>query len=236
MVITYLFMIASVSLIIFVPIYIKKKDKEFKFNNHDKFSLKRKKKTIKTLWDIDKVQDCVIYSKNSHSIIIELGSIEYKLLNEDEQNNIDNSLIRISKTLKSRTQFFSTIEKIDTTDKIEQIRNNLNKQNNERIREYGESIIDYLENIMLEDNLYVRKNYIVITSYEPSEKARNELMEYYFELKLNLSSIKITTRLLTDSDIIELFNRELNKNSNEKIKNIIDKGGLDFYVQAKSKT
>ena len=55
------------------------------------------------------------------------------------------------------------------------------------------------------------------------------------DLKYSLSNIKVTTRLLLDIDIIELLHRELNKNSNEQLRNIIKEGGLDFYVQAKSK-
>ena len=88
---------------------------------------------------------------------------------------------------------------------------------------------------MQEDNLYVRKNYLIITSNEPYEKAERELKEYYEDLRYSLSNIKVTTRLLSDIDIIELIHRELNKNSNEQLRNIIKKGGLDFYVQAKSK-
>ena len=72
--------------------------------------------------------------------------------------------MKISKTFKNQVQFFSTIEKIDTSYKIEEIRNNINKQKNSNIKEYGESIIEYLENIMQEENLYVRKNYNIINS------------------------------------------------------------------------
>lgn len=172
---------------------------------------------------------------NSHSIVIELGSIEYRLLNDEEQNNIDNNLKKIAKTFTNQTQFFSTIEKIDTTDKIENIRENIEKQRNNNIKEYGKSIIEYLDNIMQEDDLYVRKNYLIITSFEPYDKAERELKEYYDDLRYSLSNIKVTARLLSDMDIIELIYRELNKNSNEQLRNIIKKGGLDFYVQSESK-
>lgn len=235
MAITIIFLLASICLVILLPIYLRKKNRMYSLRTQDKVSLKKQRKSIKNIWGISEIKDSILTVNNRHSIIIELGSIEYKLLNDEEQNNIDNNLIKIAKTFTNQTQFFSTIEKIDTTEKIETIRNNIEKQKNSNIKEYGESIIEYLDNIMQEDNLYVRKNYLIITSNEPYEKAERELKEYYDDLRYSLSNIKVTTKLLPDIDIIELIYRELNKNSNEQIRNIIQKGGLDFYVQAKSK-
>lgn len=235
MAITIIFMLASICLIILLPIYLRKKNRMYSLRTEEKVNLKKQKKNIKTIWGIGEIKDGILTVNNRHSIIIELGSIEYRLLNDIEQNNIDNNLIKIAKTFTNQTQFFSTIEKIDTTEKIETIRNIIEKQKNSNIKEYGESIIEYLENIMQEDNLYVRKNYLIITSNEVYEKAERELKEYYEDLRYSLSNIKVTTRLLSDIDIIELLHRELNKNSNEQLRNIIKKGGLDFYVEAKSK-
>ncbi len=235
MLISILFMIASISLIIFVPIYVKKKNRLYSLQSQEKVKRKKQKKNIKTIWGIDDIRDSILTTNGRNSIIIELGSIEYRLLNDEEQNNVDNSLIKLSKTFSYQTQFFSTIEKIDTTNKIEDIRNNLDKQRNERIKEYGESIIEYLENIMQEDNLYVRKNYLIITSNENYQKAEIDLKEFYNGLKYSLSNIKITSKMLSDGEIIELIHRELNKNCNEKVQNIIQEGGLDFYVQSKKR-
>lgn len=231
MIITIFFMLASLFILIFVPIYVKKKDNLYSLKAQDALNIKIKRRDIKNIWGIDKIQDNVLTVNGSHSIIIELGSIEYRLLNENEQNNIDNNLIKLAKTFKNQTQFFSTIEKIDTSDKIETIRKNLEKQKNPNIKEYGESIIKYLENIMQEENLYVRKNYFIVTSNETYDKAEKELKDFFSEFRYNLSSIKVTTRLLSDMDIIELIHRELNKNSDDKLKNVIMEGGLDFYVQ-----
>lgn len=158
------------------------------------------------------------------------------MLNDEEQHNIDVNLIKLGKTFTNQFQFFSTTEKIDTTDKIEAIRKNLELQNDNNIKVYGESIIEYLEDIMQEDDLYVRKNYCIIDSFEPYEKARVELDKYYNDLKYNLATIRVKVKRLSDIDIMELINRELNKNPNEKIRDIIKKGGLDLYVRSESKT
>ena len=232
MVISILFMVASISLIIFVAIYVRKTNKLYKWNSKDNLNNKKQKKNIKTIWGIEEIKDSILTLNGRNSIIIELGSIEYRLLNEEEQNNVDNCLINLSKTFSYETQFFSTIERIDTTNKIEDIKKNLEKQKNEKINEYGYGIIKYLENIMQEENLYVRKNYLIVTSTENSEKAKTELKEFYKNLKYSLSNIKITTKMLDDEQIIELIYRELNKNCNEKIKDIIKEAGLECYVES----
>ena len=236
MIVTIIFGIASISLLIFTPIYVKKKNRLYSFKPNKKGNLKKQRKNIKSIWGIDRIKDGIISINGKQSIIIELGSIEYKLLNDEEQNNIDNNLIKLAKTFTKQIQFFSTTEKIDTSDKVESIRLNLDKQKDENIREYGNSIIEYLENIMQEDNLYVRKNYCIIESNEPFEKAKADLEKYYSDFKYSLSSIRVKTRKLTDIEIIEFINRELNKNQNESVKEIIKKGGLDLYVQAENKT
>ena len=235
MIITIFFMLASICLIIILPIYLRKNNRMYNLGTQEKTNIKKQRKNIKTIWGIEEIKNQMLTINNSHSIVIELGSIEYRLLNDEEQNNIDNNLKKIAKTFTNQTQFFSTIEKIDTTDKIENIRGNIEKQRNNNIKEYGKSIIEYLDNIMQEDDLYVRKNYLIITSFEPYDKAERELKEYYDDLRYSLSNIKVTARLLSDMDIIELIYRELNKNSNEQLRNIIKKGGLDFYVQSESK-
>lgn len=236
MIITIVFMLASISLIVFLPIYLRKKNRMYSLRTQEKVNLKRQRKNIKTIWGIEEIKDSILTVNNRHSIIIELGSIEYRLLNDEEQNNIDNNLIKIAKTFTNQTQFFSTIEKIDTSDKIERIKENIQKQKNNNIKEYGESIIEYLDNIMQEENLYVRKNYLIVTSNEPFDKAERELKEFYDDLKYGLANIKVAVRLLPDIDIIELIYRELNKNANERLRDIIKKGGLEFYVQAKNET
>lgn len=236
MIVTIFFMIASIAIVIFAPIYIKKKNKLYSFKPQEKNSFKKQKKDIRKIWGIDEIKDGILSINGKHSIIVELGSIEYKLLNDEEQNNIDSNLIKLAKTITKQIQFFSTTEKIDTSDKIESIKLNLEKQKDKNITEYGNSIIEYLENIMQEDDLYVRKNYCIIDSNEPLDKARIELEKYFNDFKYGLSNIRVRTRKLNDMDIIELINRELNKNQNEKIKEVIRKGGLELYVHAESKT
>ena len=236
MVITIFFALASISLVIFVPIYVRRKNDLYKTKQREKLNLKKQKKNIKNIWGIDNISNYIFNVSNKYLMILELGSIEYKLMNEQEQDNIDNNLIKIARTFTNQVQFFSTIEKIDTSDKVEKIRENINRQKNETIKEYGESIIEYLENIMQEENLYVRKNYLILQSNEAYNKAIMDLMEIYEELRYSFSVIKIKVTLVKDLDIVELIYRELNRGSTEKLRKIIQEEGMKFYVNAKSKT
>lgn len=233
--ITIFFMFISIVVIVVTTIYVKRNNKFYNFKPEEKSNLKKQKKNIKEIWGIDLIKDSVITVQGLHSIIVELGSIEYRLLNEKEQESIDNALINISKTMSYKMQFFSTIVKVDTREKIEEVKSNMQKQKNAKMIEYGEAIIEYLENIMQEEDLYVRKNYLIISSFEAREKAEYNLKEFYNNLKYGLSNIKISTKLLNDAGIIELLHRELNKDSTENIEKIVKEGGLDFYVQNKEK-
>ena len=232
MIITIFFIIVSIGVAVFIPIYTKKTNRLYSFTPHSK-SERGKKKDIRKLWGISEIKDGILCINGKFCIILELGGIEYKLLNDEEQNNIDSNLIKLAKTFSNQTQFFSTTEKIDTREKIESIRQNIEEQKNNNIKEYGYNIMEYLENIMQEDNLFVRKNYCIIESYETFEKAKIELEKYYQEFKQSLSNINIKTKRLSDIELIEFINREFNKNQNEKIKNMIAEGGLDLYVQAR---
>lgn len=229
------FIILSIILMIGTTIYVNKNNKFYNFKPTEKSSLKKQKTNIKNIWGIEEIKNNVITADGQHSIIIELGSIEYRLLNEGEQESIDNTLTKICKTLKYKMQLFSTIVKVDTREKIKEINENIKKQNNQNMIEYGESIIKYLEDIMNEEDLFVRKNYLIISSYDPRQKAEYNLKEYYNTLKMDLLKIKITSKLLSDAGIIELLHRELNKNSTENVEKIIKEGGLDFYVQNTTK-
>lgn len=234
--IAILFMLLSIIVIILTVIQVRKNNRFYKFKSNDKGNVKKQKKNIKNIWGVEEIKNNIITnSKGQHSMIMEIGSIEYRLLNEDEQASIDAALTKISRTLSYNMQFFSTIVKVDTNEKIEAIKQNMRKQKNEKMIEYGEAVIEYLEDIMQEDDLYVRKNYIIISSYEEIKEARKNLEMFCNTLKSNLLKIKISAKILNDIGIIELIHRELNKNSTENMEKIINKGGLDVYVKSEKR-
>lgn len=228
------FLILSIIVIVIAAMVISKNKKFYKYNSNENKSAKGQKKDIKTIWEIDKLDEGILTnSRGQTSMIMEIGSIEYRLLNDTEQSVIDTTLTNVSRTLTYNMQFFSTTVKVDTNEKIYEIMENMRKQKNEKMKEYGEAIIEYLEEIMQEDDLYVRKNYIIVSSFEPREEAENNLRTFCNTLKSSLNEIKIRTQILGFERVIDLFHKEINKDSTEDVVLIIKEGGLDEIIKKK---
>lgn len=232
MIVAIIFAVMSIFVIIFTVIYLNKQKEKLKIKRE-----KRKgKKTIKSIWNIDEINENVIVSGSKKTIIMKIGSIDYHLLSEKEQNALELNLIEITKTIKYPLQFFSTTEFVDTTDVINQIKENSQNNSNYKIVEYGNNIISHLSKLMENHNLLVRKNYVVLSGYGEFEKVKYDLISSYESLRFNLLNAKIQLDLLSDMEIIELLHRELNKNSTTKIERILQEGGLDTYVRGKNKS
>lgn len=231
MVISIVFAVLSVIVIVFTAIYLSRKN-SIKTNVQ-----KRKgKKNLKTLWDIDDIKNEVIISGSKNTIIMRIGSIDYHLLSEKEQSVLESNLIEIAKTIKYPLQFFSTTEFVDTTDVINDIKENIADKDNRKLIEYGNEMIKYLSNMMENKNLYVRKNYVLLSVTGNYEKSRLELLSTYESLRFNLLNAKIGLEVLNDYEIVELLHRELNKNTTTKIQDVLKEGGLELYVRGTNKS
>lgn len=231
MIVAIIFTILSVLVIVFTVIYLNKKN-QIKSN----IQKRKGKKNLKNLWEIDDIKDEIIVSGNKHTIIMRIGSIDYHLLSEKEQNALEMNLIEIAKTVKYPLQFFSTTEFIDTTEVIKDIKQTISEKDNPRIIEYGNKIIKYLRKIMENRNLFVRKNYVLISCYGNYEKAKYELLGVYENLRFNLLNAKIGLEILEDYEIVELLHREFNKNTTTKLEDILKEGGLELYVRGINKS
>ena len=231
MVISIVFAVLSVIVIVFTAIYLSKK-KSIKTN----IQKRKGKKNLKTLWDIDDIKNEVIVSGPKNTIIMRIGSIDYHLLSEKEQSVLESNLIEIAKTIKYPLQFFSTTEFVDTTDVINDIKENIADKDNRKLIEYGNEMIKYLSNMMENKNLYVRKNYVLLSVTGNYEKSRLELLSTYESLRFNLLNAKIGLEVLNDYEIVELLHRELNKNTTTKIQDVLKEGGLELYVRGTNKS
>lgn len=211
-------------------IYTKKKNNLQEVKPIDKSNIKKSKKTLSNLWGIDGFNNQVItINKNQHSIIVELESIEYSLLHEGEKENVDRELISIAQMLKFPIQFLEVKKQIELGDMLEEIKiNTINSNSN--VKEYANQIISYLEKIQEDKNLFERKNYMVISSFNNRKAAEIELKEFYQLLRYHLLNIKVSTRLLNDREIVELIYEQLHKDNKNKVTEIEQKGGFGLYV------
>lgn len=233
MIIAFIFILAGIGFMIGTLIYTRKKNDLQGIKSIDKSDTKKLKKTLNNLWGIDGLGNQMItINKNQHSIIIELESIEYALLHNEEKANVDRELISISKMLKFPIQFLEVKKQIELGDMLEEIKiNTINANSN--VKEYAKQIMKHLEQLQEDQNLFERKNYMVISSFNNRKTAEIELKEFYQLLRYHLLNIKVNTRLLNDREILELIYEQLHKGNKNKVSDIEEKGGLDLYVTSK---
>lgn len=216
-------------------IYTRRKNDLQEVKPIDKSNIKKGKKKLSNLWGIDGFNNQVItINKNQHSIIVELESIEYSLLHDGEKANVDRELRSISQMLKFPIQFLEVKKQIELGDMLEEI--NINTINaNMNIKQYANEIIAHLEELQENQNLFERKNYMVISSFNNRKVAEIELKEFYQLLRYHLLNIKVSTRLLTDKEIVELIYEQLHKGNKNKVTEIEQEGGLALYVTGKER-
>lgn len=235
MIITFIFILAGILFLIGTLIYVKNKNNLQEIKPIDKSNAKKVKKTLSNLWGIDGFNNQVItINKGQHSIIVELESIEYSLLHEGERNNVDRELISIAQMLKFPIQFLEVKKQIELGDMLEEIKvNTMNANSN--VKEYAKQIMKHLEQLQEDQNLFERKNYMVISSFNNRKTAEIELKEFYQLLRYHLLNIKVSTRLLNNKEILELIYEQLHKGNKNKVSDIEEKGGLDLYVTSKKR-
>ena len=202
MIIAFIFILVGIIFMIGTLIYTRKKNNLQEVKPIDKSNIKKGKKTLSNLWGIDGFNNQVItINKNQHSIIIELESIEYSLLHDGEKANVDRELISIAQMLKFPIQFLEVKKQIEIGDMLEEIKiSTINA--NDNVKEYANQIIAHLEKLQENQNLFERKNYMVISSFNNRKVAESELKEFYQLLRYHLLNIKVSTRLLNDREIV----------------------------------
>lgn len=230
MIISLVFILVGIIFLIATLIYTKKKNNLQDIRTIDKSNIKRTKKKLSNLWGIDGFNNQVItINKNQHSIIIELESIEYGLLHDGEKKAVDRELTSISQMLKFPIQFLEIKKQIELGEMLEEIKiNTLNSNTN--LKEYANQLALHLEELQENQSLFERKNYMVISSFNNRKTAEIELKEFYQLLRYHLLNIKVSSRLLTDKEIVELIYEQLHKGNKNKVTDIEQEGGFALYV------
>lgn len=235
MLIMLIFLILSLVFILITIIYIDNKKKKLtkEVNLVEKQEstkeTKNQKKQLKDILNI-KIKNNIILKDTRYSSILELGNIDYNMLSEDEQNGIESVLIQTALSIDYPIQFFTTTENIDTSNIINNIKNN--KTSNKEIQEYQTLFCYYLQNLMENRNISVIKNYAIISYDGAYENAIDELNRRVLSFKNSLLRAKIQCEILEEKELYNLIYRELNKNSNSIIDSLL-KGENSLYVKKK---
>lgn len=236
MVIMIIFLVLSVLAVILTVIYLnnsKNKTKQFTKANKDNTpnnDTKKKNKQMKDILGL-KINNSMINIENRYSCILRIGSIDYNMMSENEQETIENVLIQTALSFDGFIQFLSTTENIDTNEIINDIKKG--RAINTQIRNCKENLINFLNEMMENRDTSINRNYIILSYDGVYEDAIKELNRKIANIKSNLSRAKIQCELLNDEDIYNLLYKELNKNSN-----IIKMNSRkeELYVMQKEKT
>ena len=154
------------------------------------------------------------------------------MLHDEEKASVDRELISIAKMLKFPIQFLEVKNKLNLNDMIEEINLNTNSSN-ENIKIYSKEIIKHLEKITEKQDLFERKNFIIISSFKNKKEAETDLKEFYQLLRYHLLNIKVNIRILDDIEITKLIYEQFHKNSIDNIEEIKAKGGFELYASGK---
>ena len=178
MIVALIFILAGIIFMIGTLIYTKKKNNLQGITPIDKSNIKKGKKTLSNLWGIDGLSyQMITINKNQHSIVVELESIEYSLLHDGEKSIVDRELISIAQMIKFPIQFLEVKKQIELGEMLEEIQTNTINSNS-NVKEYAKQIISHLENIQKDRNLFERKNYMIISSFNNRKVAEIELKEF----------------------------------------------------------
>ena len=230
MVIAIIFILAGIAFMIVTLIYVRNKNSLQEIRKFDTKDTRKLRKNICSLWGISNIKDNLIeVNKRQYSMILELNSISYELLHEQEKNTVDSELISISQMIKFPFQFLVVKQGINTKTSIEKIETSIVSANS-YIKKYGQNLIEHLERISSDKNLVNRKYYMVISSFNKEKEAKKELLEFYDTLKYHLININVGIRTLTRDEAIQLIYNQLHKGSKTKVNEIIAKGGLELYA------
>ena len=236
MVVMIIFLILSIFAILLTFLYLKKsKNKVKQVNkttdkNIQKDNGKKKTKQLKDILGL-KIDNSMINMGNRYSCILRIGSIDYNMMSESEQETIENVLMQTALTFDGFVQFLTTTENIDTNEIINDIKKT--RSTNVQIRNCKENLINFLTNMMENMDTAINKNYIILSYDGLYEDAIKELNRRIANLKTSLSRAKIQCELLSGEDIYNLLYKELNKNSNI-IK--MDFRKEELYVDKKEKS
>ena len=236
MVIMIIFLALSVLAILLTFLYLKKSKNKVKQvskatdRNIQNSSGKKNTKQLKDILGL-KIYNSMINMENRYSCILRIGSIDYNMMSEEEQETIENILMQTSLSFDGFVQFLTTTENIDTNEIISDIKKT--RAINRQIRNCKENLINFLNNMMQNMDTAINRNYIILSYDGLYEDAIKELNRRIANVKTSLSRAKIQCELLNDEDIYNLLYKEINKNSNI-IKMDFEKE--DLYVDKKEKS
>lgn len=197
----------------------------------------RGKKTLKDIFDILDIQNGVVYlTKNRYSAVLKLGAVNFYLLSEADQQQIESALMAMATGLNFNLQFFSTTEVVDTTGAIELLSVCRAKEKSEVRANYADALLDYLTDLMARRMVLAKNTYAVVTVQDPDQKKALAKLSYCCtQLVRALDTAKVTAMLLSSEEVVNLLYRTLNRRRPFRPADAVAAGALEYYTRKRER-
>jgi len=164
--------------------------------------------------------------KNKYIKILKIIPINYNLKSDLEKASILNSYKIFLKTCNFNIQILIQSNKEDLTQHIQNIKNNIEKKENNYLKKISQNYIDYINKINSDKKSSSKNYYLIISNQKNPEKEyiesqeiiKSELKEIYFKIKESLarcgnSVIEINNRAEIEKIIFSFLNTRKNINN-----------------------
>lgn len=210
--------------------YDENRIKNLRYKRYEPVSEKERKYNIKDLWGIDDIRDGILFLKsNRYSAVLSISPIDYNFLSGNEQNAVEDALRQTALSFDIPAQFFSTTEYVDTNAVINDIKSNYENFGLKQVN-YAQSMIEYLDRLMTEKSVYVRKSYVILSYDGYPEEAYEELAKASDIFISNMARANIPCERLSSEAVLNLLYNTLNRGNSLKPSQVIKKGGFELYV------
>ena len=170
--------------------------------------------------------DGIVEIENNKFIkIMQIIPINYNLKSELEKKSILNSYKIFLKTCNFNIQIVIHSSKENLNQHIFKIQNNIQKKENQYLKELSENYISYIKNINISKKSSTKEYYLIISKDKNQNKKeninyeiiQNELQEKYFKIKECLARCgNAVLEIENEEKILNLFNEFLNNRKNSK--------------------
>lgn len=194
------------------------------------------KSKLQQYFEISELDDEILRltNKNGYRVILSISSPDFALLNNDEKEIFENSLLDLGLALNFPIQFFTTTTKVETkkaAEKVNTVINSDDDETHEKLKQYSRMLHDRLINLENARDVYVRKSYCVIGIDDIYDKKRalSELRNRVETVRGALLNAKMRVSVLEKDKVAQLFANVLNKGANISIDELKEKDVLSTF-------
>lgn len=200
------------------------------------------KSKLQDLFGIDHVDDNNIVRMlkgGGMRVIFSISTPDIYLLNEEEQQMFENSLLNIALSLNFPVQFFTTTRKIETKKSSQKLIDTIGSPDakvSPHLRDYARMLYSQLEAIEQNRRVNEIKNYCIVgvSGIYDERRARNELSSRVETIVKGFTSAKIKTEVLEKDKILQLLCDVLNRGDNISVEKLREGDVFGMYSKGMS--